>query len=31
MCAAIADEELWWEPGTKVGYHAYTFGSRYSS
>src|SRR6266542_2909190 len=26
MCAAIADAELWWEPGTKVGYHAYTFG-----
>jgi CubicO group peptidase (beta-lactamase class C family) len=26
MCAAIADEEPWWEPGTKVGYHAYTFG-----
>jgi len=26
MCAAIADEGLWWEPGTKVGYHAYTFG-----
>jgi CubicO group peptidase (beta-lactamase class C family) len=26
MCAAIADEALWWEPGTKVGYHAYTFG-----
>ena len=26
MCAAIADEELWWEPGTKMGYHAYTFG-----
>jgi CubicO group peptidase (beta-lactamase class C family) len=26
MCVAIADEELWWEPGTKVGYHAYTFG-----
>jgi CubicO group peptidase (beta-lactamase class C family) len=26
MCGAIADEELWWEPGTKVGYHAYTFG-----
>src|SRR5438094_4285167 len=22
MCAAIADEELWWEPGTQVGYHA---------
>src|ERR1700694_1518550 len=26
MCAAVADSELWWEPGTKVGYHAYTFG-----
>src|SRR5712691_4118213 len=26
MCSAIADAELWWEPGTKVGYHAYTFG-----
>jgi CubicO group peptidase (beta-lactamase class C family) len=26
MCAAIADAEPWWEPGTKVGYHAYTFG-----
>jgi CubicO group peptidase (beta-lactamase class C family) len=26
MCAAIAEEKLWWEPGTKVGYHAYTFG-----
>jgi CubicO group peptidase (beta-lactamase class C family) len=26
MCAAIADSELWWEPGLKVGYHAYTFG-----
>jgi CubicO group peptidase (beta-lactamase class C family) len=26
MCGAIADSELWWEPGTKVGYHAYTFG-----
>lgn len=26
MCAAIADSELWWEPGTKIGYHAYTFG-----
>jgi CubicO group peptidase (beta-lactamase class C family) len=26
MCAAIADEKLWWEPGTKVGYHAYSFG-----
>ena len=26
MCAAIANSELWWEPGTKIGYHAYTFG-----
>jgi len=26
MCAAIAGAELWWEPGTKIGYHAYTFG-----
>jgi CubicO group peptidase (beta-lactamase class C family) len=26
ICAAIAGQELWWEPGTKVGYHAYTFG-----
>ena len=26
MCSAIADSELWWEPGTKIGYHAYTFG-----
>ncbi|MDP9210341.1 MAG: beta-lactamase family protein, partial [Actinomycetota bacterium] len=26
MCAAIADAELWWEPGSKVGYHAYSFG-----
>jgi len=26
MCAAIADEELWWEPGPRLGYHAYTFG-----
>ena len=26
MCAAIADQELWWEPGTQIGYHAYTFG-----
>jgi CubicO group peptidase (beta-lactamase class C family) len=26
MCNAIADAELWWEPGAKVGYHAYTFG-----
>jgi CubicO group peptidase (beta-lactamase class C family) len=26
MCAAIVGAELWWEPGTKVGCHAYTFG-----
>ena len=26
MCSAIADSALWWEPGTKIGYHAYTFG-----
>jgi CubicO group peptidase (beta-lactamase class C family) len=26
MTAAIADSETWWEPGTQVGYHAYTFG-----
>jgi CubicO group peptidase (beta-lactamase class C family) len=26
MCSAIAESELWWEPGMAVGYHAYTFG-----
>src|SRR3982074_3491544 len=26
MCAAIAAAELWWEPGTKIGYNAYTIG-----
>ncbi|NJP94168.1 beta-lactamase family protein [Nonomuraea sp. FMUSA5-5] len=26
MVAALEDAELWWEPGTKMGYHAYTFG-----
>ncbi|MFC7274504.1 serine hydrolase domain-containing protein [Paractinoplanes rhizophilus] len=26
ICERIADSELWWEPGTQVGYHAYTFG-----
>jgi CubicO group peptidase (beta-lactamase class C family) len=26
MCGVIADSELWWEPGTQSGYHAYTFG-----
>jgi len=26
MCSTIAGAELWWKPGTKIGYHAYTFG-----
>ncbi|MFF0445215.1 serine hydrolase domain-containing protein [Streptomyces sp. NPDC004609] len=26
ICATIADSELWWKPGTAMGYHAYTFG-----
>ncbi len=26
MCSIIADAEPWWEPGTKIGYHAITFG-----
>jgi len=26
MCAVLADEEPWWEPGTRFGYHAKTFG-----
>ena len=26
MCAIIADSEPWWEPGTKIGYHAVTYG-----
>src|SRR6266540_7297842 len=26
MCSAIAGAKPWWEPGTKTGYHAYTFG-----
>ncbi|MEU8272134.1 serine hydrolase domain-containing protein [Sphaerisporangium sp. NPDC049002] len=26
MCAAVADAEPWWEPGTKTGYHAQSFG-----
>lgn len=26
MCAAIAGQEPWWEPGTSFGYHAKTFG-----
>ncbi|MGE0624477.1 MAG: serine hydrolase domain-containing protein [Pseudomonadales bacterium] len=26
MCAALAAEHPWWDPGTKHGYHARTFG-----
>jgi CubicO group peptidase (beta-lactamase class C family) len=26
MCAAIAGSAPWWEPGTRFGYHAKTFG-----
>ena len=26
MCAALAAQEPWWEPGTAHGYHAITFG-----
>lgn len=26
MCALIASAEPWWEPGTRTGYHAQTFG-----
>jgi CubicO group peptidase (beta-lactamase class C family) len=26
MCQVIADATPWWEPGTKTGYHAYTYG-----
>ena len=26
MCAVLADAEPWWEPGTRFGYHALTFG-----
>ena len=26
MCAGLAAAEPWWEPGTKFGYHALTFG-----
>ena len=26
MAQILAEEELWWQPGTKVGYHAATFG-----
>ena len=26
VCAFIADQQPWWTPGTKTGYHALTFG-----
>ncbi|WP_239062957.1 beta-lactamase family protein [Streptomyces sp. SID13031] len=26
MCAVVASLEPWWAPGTRVGYHAVTFG-----
>ena len=26
MTDALAEEEPWWEPGTKHGYHAFTYG-----
>jgi CubicO group peptidase (beta-lactamase class C family) len=26
MCAIIAEAEPWWEPGTRIGYHAITWG-----
>jgi len=26
MCGTLANEEVWWEPGTDHGYHAITFG-----
>jgi CubicO group peptidase (beta-lactamase class C family) len=26
MCAVLAEEKPWWEPGTRFGYHAKTFG-----
>jgi CubicO group peptidase (beta-lactamase class C family) len=26
MCALLAAQEPWWEPGTRFGYHAKTFG-----
>jgi CubicO group peptidase (beta-lactamase class C family) len=26
MCAALAEQEPWWEPGSAHGYHAITFG-----
>jgi CubicO group peptidase (beta-lactamase class C family) len=26
MCAAVADQQPWWEPGSRLGYHVWTFG-----
>ena len=26
ITAAVADQDLWWEPGTQSGYHAITYG-----
>ncbi len=26
MTSALAEQEPWWEPGTRHGYHALTFG-----
>lgn len=26
MCQVIAEAEPWWEPGTKAGYHSFTYG-----
>jgi CubicO group peptidase (beta-lactamase class C family) len=26
MCTALAEEEPWWKPGTRHGYHALTYG-----
>jgi CubicO group peptidase (beta-lactamase class C family) len=26
MCAALAEQEPWWRPGTRHGYHAMTYG-----
>jgi CubicO group peptidase (beta-lactamase class C family) len=26
MCAVVVDETPWWEPGTRIGYHAITWG-----
>lgn len=26
MCRALAEQEPWWEPGTRFGYHTNTFG-----